>query len=743
MLAICWRVFLSRRDIYEKRENVCCSRGSGHVNNFGGVTLRAADTVLDTVYVNAEREKDASVMPGGKVDRQIHSGLYQNTDFMDVPSNIASYTDKTIKQSYIPARTFFNVVTNNPSIMVGGASTNNNVELQIRGIPFNEHEITINGLQGMMEMGITPMNWVERVDTVIGPNVVNGSVGENQSVSGFIDFVPKMAKDKPIFDVTETYSTHRMFNHAIDWSQRFGDNNRWGVRINAEHYNGTTSFANETLKGNDFYINIDQRTVSSKSSFLFGYDKVENRGMPEVLNLKKNWGNGVTKLPDAGSVVENFMPSWTTMGHQRHVYILTHEQNLNDTVSAYIKAGYQKVTWPDYWDAKPVLNDDDGNYTLGAIDSDWASIRIRKSLQSGLLWDFKTGSVEHKLNTGYELFSRTYQDEIPNNRTSSNAMAGNIFTGIWSNWSDSPVDNGGHFYTSGKTLNRSFVISDTLSALDGKLKMIFGLRHQDIQTKSLNKTGEVTKSYEKSKTSPNIGVVYKVRDNTSVYANYAEGLTSGTQVSSTNGYKNGGEVLAPYATKQYEFGVKKDFKNWATTLGFFHIKQPTAMDKMVGTDKYYVMDGETRNQGVEWNIFGKVTPRITVTGGVMFLNAKYKKNASKVLEGNRVYGTPKINATLALDWDTPVEGLTLNGRMLYFGSSYADDTNKINVPSWTRIDLGATYDTKVAELPMTFALNVYNVFDRHYWSTTTGKWSNGMVMQNPGRTYVLSATMHF
>lgn len=177
----------------------------------GGVTLRAADTVLDTVYVNADREKDASVMPGGKVDRQIHSGLYQNTDFMDVPSNIASYTDKTIKQSYIPARTFFNVVTNNPSIMVGGASTNNNVELQIRGIPFNEHEITINGLQGMMEMGITPMNWVERVDTVIGPNVVNGSVGENQSVSGFIDFVPKMAKDKPIFDVTETYSTHRMF----------------------------------------------------------------------------------------------------------------------------------------------------------------------------------------------------------------------------------------------------------------------------------------------------------------------------------------------------------------------------------------------------------------------------------------------------------------------------------------------------------------------------------------------------
>lgn len=705
-------------------------------------TLAAENSELDPVYVYADREKDVSVMPGGKVDRQVHSGLYEGMDFMEVPANISSYTEKTIKQAYIPARTFFNVVTNNPSVMVGGASTNNNVELQIRGIPFNEHEITINGLQGMMEMGITPMNWIERVDTVIGPNVVNGGVGENQSVSGFIDFVPKMAKEKPILDLTETYSTHRLFNHAVDWGQRFGDNNRWGVRINAEHYNGTTSFEHEKIKGNDFYINIDQRTKTSKSSFLFGYDKVENRGMPEVLNLKKNWGNGVTGLPDPGKVKENLMSSWTSMGHQRHVYIFSHEQDINDTVKAYFKAGYQKVTWPDYWDAKPVLTSDDGTYTLGAIDGDWDSIRVRKSLSGGLLWTFNTGSVEHKLNTGYELFSRTYNDMNPNSRTSSSAMTGNIYTGIWSNWSDSPVNNGGHFYKSGRTLNRSFVVSDTLTALDGKLKMIVGLRHQSVQTKSFDKTGKQTKLYDKSKTSPNIGIVYKVADKTSLYANYAEGLASGTQVSSTSGYKNGGEILAPYATKSYEFGVKRDFTNWATTLSFFHIKQPTAMDKMVGDDKYYVMDGETRSQGIEWNVFGKITPRLTATGGIMLLDAKYKKNATSALEGNRVYGTPRINATMALDWETPIEGLSVNGRVLYFGNSFADDTNKIKVPSWARFDLGLTYDTKVADLPMTFSLNAYNLFDRHYWSTTTGKWSNGMVMLNPGRTFVLSATMH-
>ena len=295
---------------------------AGIATTLAGGIASAADsnvTTLDEVVINSDRYNDSSVLPGGKTDRKIHSGIYDNTDVMDVPANINSYTEKTIKQSYLPARTFFNVVTNNPSISVGGASTNNNVELQIRGIPFNEHDITINGLTGMMEMGITPLNWVERVDTIVGPNVVNAGVGENQSVSGYIDFVPKIAKDTPNFDVSETFSTHRLFTHAIDYGQRFGNNNRWGIRINAEHYNGTTSFDHETVKGNDFYINVDQKTKSSKTSLLFGYDKVENRGMPEVLSFKGTWNKGVTHLPSADKVVENFMPSWTKMGHQRHL----------------------------------------------------------------------------------------------------------------------------------------------------------------------------------------------------------------------------------------------------------------------------------------------------------------------------------------------------------------------------------------------------------------------------------------
>lgn len=74
---------------------------------------------------------------------------------------------------------------------------------------------------------------------------------------------------------------------------------------------------------------------------MYGHDHVINHGMPEVLNVINNWGGTVTKLPDPSKVVENFMPTWSDLSHQRHVYTLSHEQQLNGHVTFYLKGGYE------------------------------------------------------------------------------------------------------------------------------------------------------------------------------------------------------------------------------------------------------------------------------------------------------------------------------------------------------------------------------------------------------------------
>ncbi len=685
---------------------------------------------LDTLTVEGER-----TMAGGFVDRQIDFGILGNRDYMEVPANVSSYTADTIGRNYMPTRNFLNVMTNNPSIMVGGASTNNNVELQIRGSRFNTHDMLLNGIPGMMAMGIIPMNWVEKIDTVIGPNVVLSSTGMLQSVSGFVNFVPKKAGDKGNFSLTETYSGDSHFVHDIDYGQRFGKNKRFGIRVNAEKYSGNTCIDNETLRGKDLYVSLDQRTNSSRTLLLLGYDNVNHHGMPEVLNVKKAWGSGITRLPSAKNVVENFMPSWSDLSHSRHVYTFSHEQKIADNISAYFNAGYQKLMWPGYYDQKPILLNDAGDYDFGkwgfasGQDSYWS----RKAFSAGVNLDFKTGRTNHRINFGYEYLG--HKSYFLNASAKRAFPTGNIYTGLL-------VDNGAPeavtapWYQSGSKTNSSFTVSDTITAFDEKMKVIVGARKQKIETKSFSSDGSVTKKYSKAQVSPYIAALYRLNTKTSVYMSYAEGLST---VSPPRGTVNEKEIFAPVKTKQYEIGAKWDFNNWGSTLSLFNIKEPTGI---TNAQNYFVVDGKNCNRGIEWNIFGKVAPRLHALGGIMLLDAKYKKTQSGLHDGKRVHGTPRVNATLGIDYETSVKGLSLNARGLYFGKSYADTDNFIKVPAWTRFDLGARYETKISGRPVSLAATVYNVFDRKYWSTATTPYADGMVMLNPGRNYVLSATIH-
>ena len=685
---------------------------------------------LDEVVVEGSR----NLTPDGKIDKTIHFGIYGDKKFTEVPANITSYTDKMIEQNYMPTRTLFNVATNNPSVMVGGCSTNNNVELQMRGIPFNTHDMLLDGMPGMMGMGIIPENWVGRLDVITGPNIVLSGAGAKQSTSGIINYVPKKAEDKPNLSIKETYSSSHLFTHDIDWGQRFGKDNRYGIRINAERYAGDTSVSNENVQGKDLYINIDQRTKNSKTSLLYGYDHVKHHGMPEVLKISDSVMSTLSGLPSADKVVDNFMPSWSYLSHQRHLYTLSHEQKLNDNVAFYVKGGYQKLTWPGYLDSKPSLLNDAGDYELTISGSQTGSWWQRRVWMSGFKFNFDTGDVKHDVTLGYEYFSHSWYGVTDTGTKST--VHGNIYTGITSDPGApyAPLD---HYARSSSIFNRSVVLADTLSMLDDKLIVTAGLRHQKIHTSSYSSsTGAITKDYNKSATSPTFGAVYKLSPVTSLYANYSEGMST---LSVPKGVVNEKEVLPPVKTKQYEIGSKWDLGDWGTTLSLFKIKQPVGL---TDASNHFAADGETRNQGVEWNIFGKVAPKLSMNGGIMLLDAKYKSTQNGAKDGNRVFGTPKINATMAMNWETPVEGLSLNARALYFGSSYADSKNNIKVPSWTRIDLGAKYDTKIMYNPVTFSLMAYNLTDKKYWSTMTTSYGENALMLNPGRTYILSATWH-
>ena len=95
-------------------------------------------------------------------------------------------------------------------------------------------------------------------------------------------------------------------------------------------------------------------------------------------------------------------------------------------------------------------------------------------------------------------------------------------------------------------------------------------------------------------------------------------------------------------------------------------------------------------------------------------------------------------------WWHPVRGLqgaAVNARMLRTGGEYVNATNTLNIPAWTRVDLGARYGFKADDKYITLRANVENVANKAYWASAST--ANNYLTQGEPRTVKLSATVDF
>jgi iron complex outermembrane receptor protein len=74
--------------------------------------------------------------------------------------------------------------------------------------------------------------------------------------------------------------------------------------------------------------------------------------------------------------------------------------------------------------------------------------------------------------------------------------------------------------------------------------------------------------------------------------------------------------------------------------------------------------------------------------------------------------------------------------VFYAGQQYLDGANTQAVPSWTRIDVGVRYETRLAGARATCRFGIENVADRNYWASA----HSGILTIADPRTLKLSAT---
>ncbi|WP_373824259.1 TonB-dependent receptor [Achromobacter insuavis] len=699
---------------------------------------------MDAIKVEASADASAGGLAqpyaGGQVARGGRVGLLGTQDIMSTPFSITSYTNELIQDRQ--ARSVGDVLQNDPGVRVARGFGNFQESYFIRGFILSSDDVAYNGLYSLLPRQYIATELFERVEVLRGASTfLTGASPGGDGIGGTVNLVPKRAPNDPLTRFTTGFSSGGQFSVSTDIARRFGPGDSTGIRLNVANRSGDTAIDDEHSRTSLVSLGLDWRSADTRLSADIGWQENKlKRARPNV-TLR-----GVTSVPDAPDASSNFAQPWS-YSNERDVFgTVRAEHDFSDKLTGWAAFGMRRSDEANSLANVTVTNGSTGDGNFYRFDN------TRKDSvntgELGLRAKVRTGPVGHEFVASASFFDlkkknayvmdylNTFQTNLYNPTTysrpafSAGALVGNDL--------DDPA-------LQGRTRLSSYALGDTMSFLDDKVLLTLGIRHQRLSSRSYAyNTGTENGAYDASRNSPAAGIVFKVTPSVSLYANYIEALVAGdTAPLNANGkpVPNGGESLQPYVSKQKEVGVKYDGGGLGAGLALFSTDKPRAA---YDASNRFTASGKDRHQGIELTVFGEPIDRVRVLGGLTFLDAKQRPTGNTAIDGNRVIGVPRFQANLGAEWDIPgVQGLAVDGRVVYTGASYADDANTLKVPGWTRFDAGLRYMMDVDGHVVTLRARVENIANRNYWASVGGYPGNGYLVLGGPRTFSLSASMDF
>lgn len=684
----------------------------------------ATPATLEQVNVHSKYEREDLPVraPGHKAASGARLGILGATSIMEAPVHVNAYT-RELAEDW-SALTLQDVLENDSAVVF---TTNKNHLLQnfnLRGLDMTAMDIATNGLYGIAPANSVPVEMFERIEVLRGPNVLLSGMPPLSSVAGTVNMVTKRALSQPIADLTMTYASKSYFQGHADVGQRFGPEKRLGIRFNGVYGSGDMGAKDEEQTRRVGALAVDYVGDSARFSLdLYNSVNKISNGSPGMFNFL-----GTTAIPGVGYLLA--APDGDT-----NMFRGTHGQYDNSGVLARAEFDFTQ-DWQGYlavggseaegegllFGTRAYVTGADGT-TRGAIYNVHTKSE-RQTAETGVIGKFETGNIKHRLQLSANILKHK---EGTVNTACNYCYTTNMYNPVTPTFPAAPI------FTAYSTENefRSLAVADTMGFANEKVLITVGGRHQSLKTPRVNSQPS---AFSKSRFSPMVAAVVRPwGDNLSLFVNYTEGLEPGQIVGVA--YQNVNEVLAPRVTKQFELGMKAQTGAVTHTLSAFEIKRPSFISVPSGTTLPYLReDGEQRLRGVEWSMYGEVMQTLSLQGGVTHIQSEQRNT------GKDTYGTPEWRARIGLDWQTPLQGVKVGGRVVYTSAQWADSNNRLRVPSWNRLDLNTSYTTKFGATPVRFNASVENVTDKNYWIGTFG---DGFVMPGAPRTFKVAATVSF
>lgn len=313
--------------------------------------------------------------------------------------------------------------------------------------------------------------------------------------------------------------------------------------------------------------------------------------------------------------------------------------------------------------------------------------------------------------------------------------------------------------------------TDTVESLDpyiqaewarGDWAFTAGLRHSNVKFKVAddyitvdNGNDSGSRSYRRS--TPMLGVVYKLNPAINLYASAARGFETPTlnemfyAIPPASGFNFG---LKPSRSQHFEIGAKA-FVGAASRVNVALFQIATEDELVVAASAdgrtSYRNAGKTLRQGVEASFDTAWQRNLSSRFAVSHLRAIYDEDiGAGVPAGNSLPGIPRTTLFGDLAWK-PLPGITATVEAIYRSRVFVEDTNnaagtdaKRPAPAYAIANLRLTAEQRLGHWRLTEFARIDNLFDRQYiGSVVVGDGNDRYYEPAPGRNSMVGVNARY
>lgn len=651
-------------------------------------------SLADAIIVTGERIKSA-----GKAD----------TPLLETPQNIQVLSSALLKDQGISL--LDDALRNIAGVSPGGVARAYDL-YRIRGFDVSSYTY-VDGLPRGLAIN-AELAGVEQVEVVKGPS--SGLYGRG-SAGGLVNLVSKKPVKEAFVDIEGSYGSFNSTNGLIDGGGSINESQSLYGRL-VVNYRDDKSFM-------DFRPGTERLYVAPSLT----WEPSDRTTLTVLTSLSKDWSELIPGQPAAGLVYAG------PLGFYDRDRYIGDPENMGKILQTVVTAGYEfrheisddialfqkaRITDLDlaWLNLQQPLFYDPTTGIQTEYSQDYFEDRQVYGIDTGLSARLDTGAVSHNLIFGIEYDGRRADAE---SRLGFSPTVGlDLYNPDYSVFVYQPRTSISAFGSKSDAFG--FYLQDDVKI--GALTVRLGGRYDTVDL------GAATQNAF----SPTVGANYQVADGIAVYASYAKSFAPQSGYFDVNG-----DPVDPERGIQYEAGVKlSKGSRISATFSIYQLTRTnvaTAIPSMPGA---YSVTGRQRSKGFEFDGQFSILP-----GWQLLANYAYAK--ATILEdnvlpvGDWALGVPRHQAGLWTRYevqDGPMRGLSGS----IGGTSYSKQAggvpNTYFLPAYTVVNANIAYRTG----PMSVRLNVNNLFDKKYASSSVGEYF--VVTGNP-RTAMLTVGLSY